>query len=445
MAQQVDLFEGTPYLIGDGEAAKQRFERVSSRALSIRDRAAAASQRIADEAARVLPQFEIAVRSDLVSESDRLEGIATSPRQMRDLASAQADLLRADVGAFIRFIRDDERLSDSLGLYRAYGIADEWARANDRPREFELRSLHALVMPSLPSGGRYKQAPNEIGGSAHTPTAPWDVAREMADLCSWFQTGSGDAALDAALVHAWLAHIHPFDDGNGRMSRLLANFALVQRGFPPLLLRSQADRGQYLDALGNSDDGDILPLYDLFVSALRRVVLMMEKPSYVEGKIRGDLLRTSSQRHSTWLGLASALYTCLQQKTKLLPWGVQEMGYPSLEDFDLLEQRNADGNCWFLKIRFRGEDRWLLWFGFRSTLACDLIGEDHCWPSLFIAERSDRPDTVHPFDTDFERENLSELIIAPGRRKPVLVRSGYDVAAMQTDEAAQLVVEQLCR
>ena len=71
-------------------------------------------------------------------------------------------------------------------------------------------------MPSLPSAGTYKAAQNEIGGSEHTPAEPWSVTPEMAELAEWFANGSGDAVLDAAVVHAWLTHIHPFDDGNGR-------------------------------------------------------------------------------------------------------------------------------------------------------------------------------------------------------------------------------------
>jgi len=79
MRCQAEFLAGTPYLIGDGEDAARRFARVADRAESIRNRALVASERIADEAAKVLPQFEIAVRSDLVSESDRLEGACSAP------------------------------------------------------------------------------------------------------------------------------------------------------------------------------------------------------------------------------------------------------------------------------------------------------------------------------------------------------------------------------
>lgn len=171
----------------------------------------------------------------------------------------------------------------------------------------------------------------------------------------------------------------------------------------------------------------------------------MEKPNYVEAKIRGDPLRTTDQRYERWVAMASAFCTCLEQKTKRTDWGIHEMGYPSIEHFDLLEHRDLDGDCWFVKIRHRGQDRWLLWFGFRSEAAVDLIGGTRCWPSIFIAERADRPDAIHPFDTDFERERLSEVIISPGASKPMILRSGYDTASVQIAGGAAILVRELCR
>lgn len=355
-----DLLFDTPYLTDAGYVSAERFTRVQDRAQSTRARAQAAWSQIQDEARKVLPQFQLAVRSDLVAESNRMEGIESSAREVRTLARVRTDLLEAPLSSFVTAVREDPRVLESLGLYRAYSVGDEWARSDTRPREFEIRQLHALVMPTLASGGKYKSASNKIGLSRHIPTPVWNVQREMADLSEWFQRGTGDALLDATVVHAWLTHIHPFDDGNGRMARLLANIALIRSDYPPLLLRSSADRGEYLDALAASDDGDIFPLYDMFGRSVRRLVTRMEKPNYVEAKIRDELLATPVQRHETWRALIKTLFTCLEQKTRERPWSVHWMGVPDLADFEDLEHRNADGNCWFAKLRHAGVDQWLL-------------------------------------------------------------------------------------
>lgn len=439
------LLRETPYLIDDGPHAVERFRQVASRSERIGNRAKAAALEIANHARRVLPQFEIAVRSDLVAESNRMEGIPTSARDVRELARVKRDLLDLDVGGFLAHVRDDPRLLESLGLYRAYEIADEWAHAALRPREFELRALHKMVMPMLRSGGQYKTEQNRIGQSEHTPTEPWDVSREMRDLSAWLAGGTGDAVLDAAVVHAWLAHIHPFDDGNGRMSRLMANLALVQAHYPPLLLKSQSDRGEYLDALAASDRGDILPLYDLFVRSLHRTVRTMERPDYVFAKIRGDLLASSPQRYEAWLKQAAALAECLNQKTKQTAWTVELMGFPSPEGFELLEERNAAGNCWFVKFKRGGIAEWLLWFGFRSDGLVDLIPGPRPWPSIFFGERDDDPSAVHPFSTSFAADGLrpGEIYLAPGAIQPATVRWDAQVVEMQIDQAASQIVRAL--
>lgn len=52
----------------------------------------------------------------------------------------------------------------------------------------------------------------------------------------------------AARAHVELASIHPFVDGNGRVSRMLVNLLLVQVGYP-LALYTSTNRAQYLEAL----------------------------------------------------------------------------------------------------------------------------------------------------------------------------------------------------
>ena len=62
----------------------------------------------------------------------------------------------------------------------------------------------------------------------------------------------------AALAHYKLVYIHPFTDGNGRTSRLLMNWILMQNGFPPVIIRKQ-DRQNYYKHLVTANDGDIRP------------------------------------------------------------------------------------------------------------------------------------------------------------------------------------------
>ncbi len=45
-----------------------------------------------------------------------------------------------------------------------------------------------------------------------------------------------------ALIHAGIAHVHPFWDGNGRIARLIANFPVLKAGFPPIIIPTESRR-----------------------------------------------------------------------------------------------------------------------------------------------------------------------------------------------------------
>jgi len=62
----------------------------------------------------------------------------------------------------------------------------------------------------------------------------------------------------AALAHYKLVFIHPFVDGNGRTSRLLMNFILMQAGFPPVIIPVE-ERSRYYHVLQQANDGDLRP------------------------------------------------------------------------------------------------------------------------------------------------------------------------------------------
>lgn len=80
-----------------------------------------------------------------------------------------------------------------------------------------------------------------------------------ADLDTWSQStrklDDKHPVLHAAIHHAWFERIHPFADGNGRVGRLLLNFMLLQRGYPPAVI-PKAQRPRYLQALVLADDGN---------------------------------------------------------------------------------------------------------------------------------------------------------------------------------------------
>jgi Fic family protein len=78
----------------------------------------------------------------------------------------------------------------------------------------------------------------------------------MGDLVEWYRNEEHEEKLNveelAALFHYRYSRIHPFEDGNGRIARLLVNYILLRHNYPMLVIRTD-DRNNYLKILHQCD------------------------------------------------------------------------------------------------------------------------------------------------------------------------------------------------
>ena len=107
--------------------------------------------------------------------------------------------------------------------------------------------------------GQYKTRPNSVitrYGDRFEYASPEETPALMSDLVDWYNTEEQAGHLSpvelAALFHYRYIRIHPFEDGNGRIARLMVNFILSRHEWPMIVVRSRLKQ-EYLEALHQTD------------------------------------------------------------------------------------------------------------------------------------------------------------------------------------------------
>lgn len=101
--------------------------------------------------------------------------------------------------------------------------------------------------------GKIRRHPVGIARSKVALALPAEIDGLLHEFFSWYGKARGEIhpVILAALVHLRFVTIHPFSDGNGRISRLLMNFVLHKHGYP-LLIINYHNRSAYYNALERS-------------------------------------------------------------------------------------------------------------------------------------------------------------------------------------------------
>lgn len=170
-------------------------------------------------------------------------------------------------------VRDiQEMTASNVGLK----MMTEEATMNNMPlTQSFIRTLHQTLLREdytvyrqLPGGvqtsytvhaGQYKTRPNSVitrYGDRFDYASPEETPALMTDLVNWYNAAEEAGQLTpvelAALFHYRYIRIHPFEDGNGRIARLMVNYILAKHGLPMIVVRSRKKQ-DYLEALHQAD------------------------------------------------------------------------------------------------------------------------------------------------------------------------------------------------
>ena len=218
-----------------------------------------------------------------VLKSSEIEGEVLDREQVR---SSIARRLGMDIGALTPVGRDVEGVVEMM-----LDATQNYAAPLTKERLF---GWHAALFPTGRSGmnkirvgawrndksGPMQVVSGPIGRERVHYEAPpaVKVDREMRALLAWFNgKGAVDPVLGAAIAHLWFVTTHPFEDGNGRIARAIADLALARseqspRRFYSMSAQIRAERRAYYDILEATQKGglDITPWIEWFLGCLDR-------------------------------------------------------------------------------------------------------------------------------------------------------------------------------
>mgnify|MGYP002738404943 FL=1 len=170
-------------------------------------------------------------------------------------------------------VRDvQEMTASNVGLK----MMREEAQLKDIPlTQNFIRTLHKTLLRedytvyrNLPGGeitsyvihaGQYKTRPNSVitrYGDRFEYASPEETPALMTDLVNWYNEAERSEKFTpielAAIFHYRYIRIHPFEDGNGRIARMMVNYILSRHNYPMIVVRSRK-KYEYLEALHRTD------------------------------------------------------------------------------------------------------------------------------------------------------------------------------------------------
>jgi Fic family protein/DNA-binding Xre family transcriptional regulator len=209
-----------------------------------------------------------ALELEYIFESNRIEG--------NTLTLRETDLV-INEGLTVSGKSMREHL-EAINHVEAIGYIKQLVDRNFNINERELLSVHNLILRGIlpEDAGRYRKVQVMIKGSSHMPPQPYLVAKQMEDYFIWMdqQKNKLHPVVLAAELHERLVTIHPFIDGNGRTSRLIMNFILLQHGYVIANIKGDYEtRMKYYQTLETAQTTNNKEDFILFVAQIEKECL----------------------------------------------------------------------------------------------------------------------------------------------------------------------------
>lgn len=264
-----------------------------------------------------------------VESSNRIEGVTVAPDRLRPILLGK--------------VRPRDRSEEELVGYRR---ALEWIFTRKGPPKVEprlIQQLHEMAQGGFSGdAGKWKKRDNEIIEVASdgrrkvrfVPTSAREVPRAMKKACVGYHRSLEDEQAPPLLTLATFVLdflcIHPFRDGNGRVSRLLTTLLLQEHGYIVARYISlerlvEETKEDYYEVLKRCSKGwheggnEIVPWWNYLLGIVRRAYVEFERRVEEFGEVgKTDLVRSAIERLSSPFSAAEVKAQCPSVSAQLV-------------------------------------------------------------------------------------------------------------------------------
>lgn len=200
---------------------------------------------------------------NFVYNTNALEGSTISKEEVKEVLSKKPKA------------KDSDKI-EALGVAKAIN----YIRSTKKELSLEfLLKLHKLCFDGSKSfAGKFREVNviirNSKGDIIHAGVPKGELMDYLKDFILWYKENKSHfkPLVLAAILHNQFEYIHPFQDGNGRVGRLLLNYILVKNNYPPINIKFK-DRKEYYQTLQKySKEDDLKPTLKFLIKQYNKTL-----------------------------------------------------------------------------------------------------------------------------------------------------------------------------
>ncbi|MFA6315347.1 MAG: Fic family protein [Candidatus Paceibacterota bacterium] len=212
--------------------------------------------------------------ADQVYNSNAIENSTLS------LEETEKILLQIDLDRYI----SERELFEAKNLARVVSYIDKKAKEQELGPDVIL-SLHKMLLSNIRDDvvGRFRKDDEYVRVGSHIAPSPKEIKESIQRMFSEYNATNHENIIKRiARLHLAFEYLHPFNDGNGRIGRVINNYLLIREGFVPINIKF-IDRKKYYDAFKEFDEKGVTTIMEEIVGkALTNSY--HKRLAYLEGK-----------------------------------------------------------------------------------------------------------------------------------------------------------------